>query len=152
MAVCFKISDDTGVTDIAVDPRNPDVIYAASYQRRRQVGQLIGGGPEAAIFKTEDAGKNWKKLTNGIPTVDLGRIALAVSPQKPDVVYALIVAAGNESGFFRSEDRGETWVKGSNYRVTDPQYYGEIYCDPHKFDRIYCVDVVMHRTDDGGKT
>ena len=147
----LNISENTGVTDIAFDPRNPDVIYAASYQRRRNVGLLIGGGPEAAIFKTTDGGQNWKKLTNGIPDVDLGRIALAVSPQNPDVVYALIVAAGNESGFFRSADRGETWVRQSNYRVTDPQFYGEIYPDPHKFDRVYCVDVSMHRTDDGGK-
>jgi photosystem II stability/assembly factor-like uncharacterized protein len=147
----LQVSENTGVTDLALDPRNPDVIYAASYQRRRHVGLLIGGGPDAAIHKSEDGGANWTKLTNGLPTVDLGRIALAVSPHNPDVVYALIVAAGKESGFFRSADRGVTWVRQSTYRVTDPQYYGEIYADPHKFDRVYAVDVAMHVTEDGGR-
>lgn len=147
----LEISDNTGVTDIAFDPRNPDVLYAASYQRRRHVGLLIGGGPESAIYKTTDGGRSWKKLSNGLPAVDIGRIALAVSPQKPDVVYALIYAAGDESGFFRSTDRGETWTRQSNYKVIDPQYYGEIYADPHQFDRIYTVDMRIHVTEDGGK-
>src|SRR5262245_61570387 len=135
----LQISERTGVTDVVFDPRNPDVLYAASYQRRRNVGVLIGGGPEAAIFKSVDGGGKWTKLDNGIPKVDLGRIALGVSPQKPDVVYALVVAAGKESGFFRSEDGGASWVRQSSYRVVDPQYYGEIYPDPHKFDRVYAV-------------
>ena len=148
----LQISENTGVTDMAFDPRNPDIIYAASYQRRRNIGVLIGGGPEAGIFKSADGGATWKELTNGIPTVDLGRIALAISPQNPDVVYSLVVAAGNESGFFRSADRGETWVRQGDYRVVDPQYYGEIYPDPHHFDRVYAADVTIHVTDDGGKT
>jgi photosystem II stability/assembly factor-like uncharacterized protein len=147
----LQVSENTGVTDLAFDPRNPDVIYAASYQRRRNVGVLIGGGPESAIYKSEDGGAKWTKLTNGLPSVDLGRIALAVSPQKPDIVYALVTAAGKESGFFRSEDRGATWVRQSSYRVVDPQYYGEIYPDPHQFDRVYAVDVTIHVTEDGGK-
>lgn len=147
----LKISDDTGITDIAFDPRNPDVVYAASYQRRRHVGLLIGGGPESAIYKTTDGGRSWKKLSRGLPSVDKGRIALAVSPQKPDVVYALIYAKGDESGFFRSADRGETWKRQSNYKVIDPQYYGEIFADPHQFDRIYTMDMRINVTEDGGK-
>jgi photosystem II stability/assembly factor-like uncharacterized protein len=148
----LEISENTGVTDIAFDPRNANVIYAAAYQRRRNVGVLVGGGPEAGIFKTEDGGTNWKKLTTGIPAVDLGRIALAVSPQNPDVVYAHITAAAREGGFFRSSDRGATWVRQSNYQVVDPQYYGEIYADPHKFDRVYSMDMTIQVTQDGGKS
>ncbi len=147
----LEVSENTGITDIVFDPRDPDVIYAASYQRRRHVGLLIGGGPESAVYKSADGGETWKKLTNGLPTVDIGRIALAVSPQNPNVVYALIEAAGSESGFFRSADRGNTWVRQSNYRVVDPQYYGEIYADPHQFDRVYAVDVRVQVTEDGGK-
>jgi len=147
----LQISDDTGVTDIAFDPRNPDVLYAAAYQRRRHVGLLIGGGPESGIYKTSDGGRTWKKLSNGLPAVDIGRIALAVSPQNPDIVYALVYAAGEEGGFFRSADRGETWTLQSNYKVLDPQYYGEIYADPHQFDRIYAMDVTTHVSEDGGK-
>lgn len=148
----LQISENTGITDVAFDPGTPDVMYAASYQRRRNVGLLIGGGPEAGIFKSTDAGAHWARLTNGLPAVDLGRIALAVSPQNPAIVYALIVAAGRESGFFRSADRGGTWVRQSNYRVVDPQYYGKIFPDPHHFDRVYAVDVTIHLTEDGGKT
>lgn len=148
----LEISKDTGVTDVVADPRDFDRLYAASYQRRRNVGLLVGGGPEAGVFKSEDGGETWKELTVGLPSVDLGRIALGISPHNPDVVYALVVAAGEESGFFRSADRGETWTRQSNYRVVDPQYYGEIYPDPHHVERIYAVDVRVHRTDDGGKT
>ncbi len=107
----LEISENTGVADAVFDPRNPDVIYAVSYQRRRHVGVLVAGGPESAIYKSIDAGATWEKLDSGIPRVDLGRIAIAVSPQHPDVVYALVAAADDKSGFFRSPDRGEHWEK-----------------------------------------
>lgn len=148
----LEISKNTGVTNIVYDPRNPDVIYAASYQRRRHVGLLIGGGPESAIYKTSDCGLSWKKLSGGLPTVDIGRIALALSPQKPDIVYAVVCAAGDHGGFFRSEDCGETWTRQSDYKVVDPQYYGQLYPDPHQFDRVYVMDSTIHVTADGGKT
>lgn len=146
----LSISENTGVTDVVLDPRNPDVLYAASYQRRRHVGILVAGGPESAIFKSTDAGKSWKKLTKGIPGGDKGRIALAVSPQQPDVVYAHIAAEKGRSGFFRSSDQGESWHKKSDYIIVDPQYYGEIYPDPHQFDKIYVMDMMIHVTEDGG--
>src|SRR5579862_736195 len=84
----LTISENTGVTDAAFDPRNPDVIYAASWQRRRHVGMALGGGPESGIFRSTDAGKTWTRLRAGLPTVNIGRIGLAVSPQNGDVVYA----------------------------------------------------------------
>jgi photosystem II stability/assembly factor-like uncharacterized protein len=148
----LEISENTGVADLAFDPRDPDVIYAASYQRRRHVGVLVAGGPESNIYKTTDGGETWKQLKRGLPSVDRGRIAVAVSPQQPDVVYALVAAEGDESGFFRSCDRGESWVRMSDYIVVDPQYYGEIYPDPHRFDRVYAVDMTFHVTHDGGRT
>ncbi|SMP79070.1 Sortilin, neurotensin receptor 3 [Neorhodopirellula lusitana] len=148
----LEISDDTGVTDLAIDPQDPETLYASSYQRRRRVGQLIGGGPETAIYKSTNGGETWKQLEEGIPSVDKGRIALAVSPQNSDVVYAVIAAAGDESGFFRSTDRGETWTRMSDYKVIDPQYYGEVYADPHHFDRIYVMDMRIHVSDNGGQT
>ncbi len=148
----LDISENTGVTEVVLDPRNPDVVYAASYQRRRHAGILIGGGPEGAIYKSTDGAATFKKLTNGLPTVDLGRIALALSPQNPDIVYASITAQGNQSGFFRSADRGETWVKQSNWNTNDPQYYGELFPDPHRFDRVCALAVTNVCTIDGGKT
>src|SRR2546425_3816836 len=88
----LTISPDTGVNDMAFDPKNPDIIYASSYQRRRAVGQMIGGGPEGGIWKTKDAGKTWTKLSKGLPKDDVGRIALGVDPKNPARVYALISA------------------------------------------------------------
>jgi len=151
--VVLTISENTGVSDVVFDPRNPDLLYAASYQRRRHVWTLIDGGPESAIYKSSDAGKTWKKLANGLPKdVDLGRIGLAVSPANPDVVYAIVEASGEAGGFFRSTDRGETWEKRSDYMSTSGQYYNEIYCDPKNPERVYSMDTWLHVTEDGGKT
>src|SRR5690606_31769528 len=96
------ISPNTGVTDVVMDPRNPDVLSAASYQRRRHVWTLLNGGPEGAIHKSTDGGKTWNKLTSGLPSGDVGRIGLAISPVNPDYVYAIVEAANDESGFFRT--------------------------------------------------
>lgn len=146
------ISPNTGVTDVVMDPRNPDVLYAASYQRRRHVWTLLNGGPESAIYKTTDAGKTWTKLTNGLPLVDIGRIGLAISPVNPDYIYAIIEAAYDESGFYRSTNRGASWEKMSNYKNVSPQYYSEIYADPKQLDKIYVLDTYSQVTTDGGKT
>ncbi|PYR60416.1 MAG: hypothetical protein DMF91_12325, partial [Acidobacteria bacterium] len=107
----LTISPDTGVNDIAFDPKNPDIIYASSYQRRRAVGRLIGGGPEGGIYKTTDGGAKWTKLSKGLPSGDMGRIALGVDPRKPGVVFALIFAKPEEWGFYRSEDSGASWAR-----------------------------------------
>jgi photosystem II stability/assembly factor-like uncharacterized protein len=127
----LTVSPDTGISDVVFDAKNPDVLYASSYQRRRAVGQMIGGGPEGGIFKSTNAGKTWTKLTNGLPKDDVGRIALGVDPRNPKRVYALISAkaprgrggvvqpvddapAGSvidEAGFYRSDDAGATWAR-----------------------------------------
>jgi photosystem II stability/assembly factor-like uncharacterized protein len=147
----LDISQNTGVNCMVMDPRNPDVIYASSEQRRRHIFTKIGGGPETAIYKTTDAGKTWRKLTSGLPTVDMGGIGLDVSPVNPDVVYAIIEAAENAGGFYRSDNRGESWEKMSDYTAPG-QYYNEITCDPKDVNKVYAIDVVMQVTEDGGKT
>jgi photosystem II stability/assembly factor-like uncharacterized protein len=108
----LTISKDTGISDIVFDPRNPDIIFASAYQRRRHVGQMIGGGPEGGIFKTTNGGKAWTKLTKGLPAGDMGRAGLAVDGRKnPPTVFALIDAKRPESGFFRSDDGGNSWTR-----------------------------------------
>ncbi len=102
----LKISENTGVTDVAIDPRDPDTIYAASYQRRRHMWTLIDGGPESALYKSTDAGATWNKMRAGLPTTEMGRIGLAISPVDPNVIYATIEAADRKGGIFRSNDRG----------------------------------------------
>jgi photosystem II stability/assembly factor-like uncharacterized protein len=148
----LHVSDDTGVNEVHLDPRDPNLLYASAYQRRRHAWTLIDGGPESAIYKSFDAGKTWRKLTNGIPEVDKGRIGLGLSPANPDVLYAIIEAADDKGGFFRSTDRGETWEKRSDYMTTSPQYYNELFCDPIEVGRVYAVDTSLQVTEDGGKT
>ncbi len=144
----------TGVTDIALNPENPDIIYAAAWQRGRTVAAYMGGGPGSAIYRSDDGGETWKKLTKGLPSQYMGKIGLAVSPQNPDVVYAAIELERRKGAVYRSDDRGETWKKMSNTvsGATGPHYYQELYASPHKFDRIYLADVRMRISDDGGKT
>ena len=101
-----------GGNDIVIDPNNPDVLYASTWQRRRGVGQMIGGGPESAVYKSTNAGQTWTKLTKGLPEGDMGRISLGVDPKaKPTRVYALINARPNETGFYRSDDAGANFER-----------------------------------------
>jgi photosystem II stability/assembly factor-like uncharacterized protein len=115
----LTIDDDTGVTDMVMDPKRPDVIYAAAYQRRRGVGQLIGGGPGSGLYKTTDGGQKWTKLTKGLPTVEIGRIGLGINWRNPNVVYALVNAQRGQRGFFRSEDGGATWTRVGRVSPTE---------------------------------
>lgn len=147
----LTVSENTGINSMVMDPRDPDVIIASSEQRRRHVHTKIGGGPETAIYKTTDGGKNWRKLTSGLPKKDMGGMGLAISPVDPNVVYAIIEAAEKEGGFFRSTDRGESWVKMSSYHSSG-QYYNEIICDPKDVDIVYSMETVSKVTRDGGKT
>ena len=148
----LEIDEHTGVNEVHFDPRDPDILYASSYQRRRRVWTLINGGPGSAIWKSTDGGETWRKLTRGLPRVDLGRIGLDVSPADPDVVYAIVEAAEGKSGFFRSADRGESWTKMSSTTTSSPQYYNEIVCDPVRVDRVYLMDTWLRRTEDGGRS
>lgn len=147
----LTISENTGVTDIVVDTQNPDTVYAAAYQRRRHVWTLVNGGPESAIYKSNDAGATWKKLRAGLPTVDLGRIGLTISPVDNNVLYATIEAADKRGGIFRSTDRGESWERRNDYDTT-AMYYSQIIADPKDVDRIYVPNVYMMVSDDGGRT
>ena len=147
----LTISENTGVADVALDPSNPDIVYAAAYQRRRHVFTMIDGGPESAIYKSTDAGATWNKITSGLPTVDLGRIGLAVSPADSNVVYAAVEAAEGKGGIFRSSDKGATWEKRNDFDA-GALYYARIYPDPKNVDRIFVMNVELRESLDGGKT
>lgn len=116
----LEIGEYTGVSDMEMDPRNPDVLYAAAHQRERRVYSKINGGPESAIYKSEDAGATWKKLKKGLPRGDVGRIGLALSPANPDIIYAVIELPGSKGGFYKSNDKGESWEKRSNKVAGSP--------------------------------
>jgi len=143
----------TGVSEVHMDPRNPDVMYAVSWQRIRNVAVLMDGGPGTGIHKSEDGGETWRELTEGLPEENRGKTGLAISPQNPDVVYATIELANRTGGFWRSDDGGESWEKRNDYLSsgTGPHYYQELFASPHQFDRVYQMDVRLHVTEDGGE-
>lgn len=146
----LNISENTGITDIVMDPRDSKVIYAASYQRRRHVWTLINGGPESAIYFTKDGGKNWDKLENGLPTGDIGRIGLAIAESNPDYLYATIEASGSQSGFYKSINRGASWEKVNSIIASSPQYYQEIFVHPKNENIIVLLSSYSSISYDGG--
>jgi len=147
----LTISENTGVGDVVLDPSNPDIVYASAYQRRRHVFTLIDGGPESAIYKSTDAGSTWNKLKSGLPTVDMGRIGLAVSPADPNVIYAAVEATDEKGGIFRSMDKGATWERRNEFD-TGAMYYARVVPDPKNVDRIFVMNVELRESLDGGKT
>ena len=144
----------TGVTDVVMDSRDPEVLYAATWQHHRTVAAVIDGGPESGIYRTDDGGSSWSRLEQGLPKGNMGKIGLAISPQNPDVVYAVIELDNRKGGTWRSANRGASWEKRSDAVSggTGPHYYQELEASPHAFDRIYIIDVRMQVSDDGGKT
>ena len=144
----------TGVTDVVVDSRDPMVLYAATWQHHRTVAAVVDGGPETGIYRTSDGGANWTRLKKGLPKGNMGKIGLAISPQNPDVVYAVIELDNRKGGTWRSPDRGASWEKRSDAVSggTGPHYYQELEASPHAMDRIYIMDSRMQVSDDGGKT
>lgn len=147
----LTFSEHTGVSEVHFDPRDPDVIYAVAHQRRRHVFTLVDGGPESGIYKSADAGKTWERINKGLPSGDLGRIGLAISPADPYDLYAIVEAQTDKGGFYRSTNRGASWERRSNY-TSRGNYYQELFCDPEDPLRVYSMDVYLQVTDDGGKT
>jgi photosystem II stability/assembly factor-like uncharacterized protein len=147
----LKINDDTGVSDIAMDPESPDTLYAAAYQRRRVPYGFNGGGAGSAIYKTTDGGATWKKLTKGLPYEnggETGRIGLDIFRKDPNIVYAVV--QHEKGGTFRSEDKGETWRKMGDTNPR-PSYYSQVRVDPNNDLRIWELGAQMFYSEDGGK-
>ena len=144
----------TGVTEVVIDPRNPDQLYAATWDRHRTVAAYMGGGPGSGLHRSMDGGETWEKLTVGLPASNMGKIGLTISPQQPDILYAAIELDRRKGGVYRSSDRGASWTKMSDAvsGATGPHYYQELIACPHNFDRIYLMDVRVQISDNGGKT
>ncbi len=145
------ISENTGVNNVVMDTENPNILYATSEQRRRHIFTKIGGGPESAVYKSEDNGETWRKIMKGLPTDDIGGMGIAVSKVNSNVLFLIVEAAYDGSGFYRSDDKGESWNKMSNYSASG-QYYNEIYCDTKDINKVYSVETFSKYTLDGGKT
>lgn len=150
----LTIDENTGVTDMELDPENPDVMYAATFQRRRHIWGYLAGGPGSGIYKSTDGGESWREVEVGLPKGDMGKIGLAVTPADPMLVYATIEAGDGEQGFYRSRDKGESWERRNGYISggTGPHYYQEIEASPRDPDLVYQMDVFVQVTRDGGAT
>ena len=146
----LHVNDETGATELVMDPSNNKVLYAAMYQRRRATWGFNGGGPGSGIHKSTDAGRTWTKITAGIPTGPLGRIGMDIYRSNPNVLYARIEHQ-TESGTYRSDDAGLSWRKMSSVNPR-PMYFSQIRIDPNSDARVYVLGVQIHISDDGGKT
>ena len=144
------IDEMTGVVDMAMDKNNPNILYAATYQRMRKAWGFNGGGPGSGIYKTTDGGKTWNELTGGLPPGDKGRIGLAASKTRSNIIYATIEHA-DSNGFYRSGNGGRTW-KRVNKLNPRPMYYSHIFVDPNNDDIVYMLATEFYRTKDAGKT
>jgi len=147
----LAVSENTGINEVHMDSRDPDVLYATAHQRRRRQWTYLGGGPESGIYKSTDAGATWVKINKGLPSGDKGRIGLDISPANPEVIYAIVEAKRGQGGFFKSTNRGATWEKQSSHS-TSGNYYQEIVADPIDPDRVYSLNTFTMVTNDGGKT
>jgi photosystem II stability/assembly factor-like uncharacterized protein len=151
--VLFK-SSKAGAVDVAMDPGNPNVLYAAIWEARRTPYSLESGGPDSGLWKSTDGGDTWTDISrnSGLPKGALGRIGVAVSPTNPDRVYAIIEA--DDGGVFRSSDAGKTWSKvneGRNLRQR-AWYYTHIFADPKAADTMYVLNTGFYKSVDGGRT
>ncbi len=148
------VSDKAGAVDIILDPNNPRIIYASTWQIKRNGYRMDSGGPDSHLWKSTDGGDNWEKMTDrpGLPKGVIGIIGVTVSPLNSDRVWAIIEA--EDGGIFRSDDAGKTWQKTSANRSLRQRawYYSRIYADTQNEDRVYVMNVDFWRSNDGGKT
>jgi photosystem II stability/assembly factor-like uncharacterized protein len=153
--VLYK-DENTGATDLAMDPRAPNVVFAAMYQRQRKGWGFNGGGPGSGIYRTSDGGATWTELVHGLPRGDKGRIGLNIFSGDSRIVYAVVeadpAALPTSGGVFRSNDGGDTWQHLSNLDPR-PMYYSRIYADPKEANRVYLMgsNRGLWISDDGGR-
>ena len=147
-------SEWVGATDIVIDPRDPNILYAATWERHRTVAALMGGGPGSGIHKSTDGGETWTKLTSGLPITSMGKIGLAISPFNPDQVYAVVEELRRKGGTYMTTNQGATWTKMSDQISggTGPHYYQELYASPHQEGRLYLMNNTVMVSDNHGKT
>ena len=148
----LKISEYTGCYEVHMDPRFTNILYATAHQRMRNLYTGVYGGPESGIYRSVDNGTTWEKLSKGLPSENVGRIGMAISPVNPDVLYAIIEATEDDKGIYKSVDRGASWTKQSSYISSYAFYFQKLYCDVKDVNRVYSDDVFIQVTIDGGKT
>jgi len=146
------IDEQTGAVDLSVNPANPRVLYASVWRGERKPWTIISGNEKGGLYKTVDGGDKWNKLSGGLPEGVVGRIGVAVSPARPDRVWALVEA--EESGLYRSDDAGKSWRRVSAQAGTyeRPWYYMHVAADPQDENTVWLLNVFMYKSVDGGRS
>ena len=149
----LSVNKWTGVTDIAIDHNNPNILYAATWQRHRNVASYMGGGPGTSIYKSTDHGISWTEIKNGLPGSNLGKIGLAISPFDSTILYAAVETDRRNGAVYKTTNSGGSWKKMSDTvsGATGPHYYQELIASPHVFDKIYLMDTKVQVSENGGK-
>lgn len=147
------VDENTGCSDISINPDNPDILYAGMWEFRRSPYYFKSGGPGSGLYKSTDGGDTWVKLENGLPDAEMGRIAVAISPVVTDMIYALIEADNKQGGLYRSDDDGESWkrVNKTEAVVERPFYFHQIYPDPVDTMRVYKPGFNLNVSNNGGE-
>jgi photosystem II stability/assembly factor-like uncharacterized protein len=148
----LNISEYTGCYQVHMNPKFSNILYAVAHQRMRNLYTGVYGGPESGIYRSLDFGMTWEKLKGGLPSDDVGRIGMAISPVDPDYLFAVIEATEKNKGTYKSTDRGASWAKLNSYNASAGFYYHELYCDPVDVDRVYSDDTFLQISVDGGNT
>lgn len=146
------VDENTGCSDISIDPHAPNVLYAGMWEFRRWPYSFNSGGPGSGLYRSLDGGDTWHELTNGLPAGEKGRVAVAVSPPQPSRVYALVES--ENTALYRSDDMGATWEEmNTSMNITSrPFYFAYIVPDPVDPDRVYKPGFLLTVSDDGGKS
>ena len=146
------VDEDTGCSDLAVDPQDPQILYAGMWQFRRSPAFFTSGGPGSGLYRSTDGGESWARLSDGLPSGELGRIAVATAPSRPSIVYAVVEA--KETALYRSNDLGEHWKRLSTSMIVQarPFYFAALAVDPTDFNTVYKVGMGLGVSEDGGRT
>ena len=149
----LSVNEWTGVTDVVINEQNPNILYAATWQRHRNVASYMGGGPGTSIYKSTDHGNTWIEIKNGLPNSNLGKIGLAISPFDSTIVYAAVETDRRNGAVYKTTNSGGSWKKMSDTvsGATGPHYYQELVASPHVFDKIYLMDTKVQVSENGGK-
>ena len=149
----LSVNKWTGVTHIPIDHNNPNILYAATWQRHRNVASYMGGGPGTSIYKSTDHGISWTEIKNGLPGSNLGKIGLAISPFDSTILYAAVETDRRNGAVYKTTNSGGSWKKMSDTvsGATGPHYYQELVASPHVFDKIYLMDTKVQVSENGGK-
>ena len=148
----LAVDENTGCSDLAIDPQDGNILYAGMWQFRRYPDFFESGGPGSGLFRSKDGGDTWEEMSEGLPEGEKGRVAVAVAPSRPNVVYAVVEA--ETTALYRSDDLGSTWTElNTSFNVVArPFYFAYLVVDPLDHNRVYKPGFSLTISTDGGKS